>query len=307
MRSPIDYLERRPRRSPYGSDLPVARTVQPSKRRARLVTISLMAIAAAATGVFIQLKLAQKPAGGASDSASVVTEAKADVEVPASHSALAPVPVKTVTIPAPGAGDQNAAEDRAVDAGTLDHNNPRWVRVDKTSRIAVAAIDAATAVKKEAGALSVAKPVEQAFASPETDDDPGSDNQWTAAIPPLLRNAPVQSEAPKADEDTGRSANGTVKVQRAVNLRAAPVSGSRVIKVLRAGSMVGLVGCKGWCEVTHEGSRGYIYQSFIRSSDRTAGQMSDRPVEKTAAAAKPAAKKTVQFQAPVRDTTSSRR
>jgi hypothetical protein len=267
-----------------------------------------MAVAATATGIFIHLKLAQKPANGFAESIEVVAEAKADVEVPASHRALAPVPVKTVAIPAPATEGETAAED-TVDAGTLDHNNPRWVRVDKTSRVAVAALDAATAVKKEAGALPVARPVEQAFASPETDDDPGSDNQWTAAIPPLLRDAPAvaQPVAPKADEDSGRSANGTVKVQRAVNLRAAPVSGSRVIKVLRAGSMVGLVGCKGWCEVTHDGSRGYIYQSFLRASDRTPGRMSDPPVERTAAAAKPAAKKAVQAPAPIRDTMSSRR
>lgn len=306
MKSPIDYLERRPRRSPYGSDLPVARALPPSRRRARLVTISLMAVAAAATGVFIQLKLAQKPANSVLESAAVVTEAKADVEVPASHRALAPVPVKTVTVPAPKAEGHSAAE-ADVDAGTLDHNNPRWVRVDKTSRVAVAALDAATAVKKEAAANPVANPVVQAFANPD-DQDPGSDNQWTAAIPPLLRDPPAAAQpAPEFDEDAGSRAKGTVRVQRAVNLRAAPVSGSRVIKVLRAGSMVGLVGCKGWCEVTHEGTRGFIYKSFINASDRTNDSTPKRRVEKSAAAAKPAAKKTEQLPVPIRDIMAAKR
>lgn len=294
MKSPIEDLAKKPRRSSYVSDLPVARTIRPSNRRAKLVTISLMLVAAAATGVFVQLKLAHRPDDGLLDGASMVARAeaaKADIEAPVKRHVVEPVTVKTIAIiPANSEGEANEAGfDGEVDPGTLAHNNPRWVRVDRTPAAAFAALDQATAAAKKAQALPIVEPVAQAFATPE-EQDLGSDEQSTAAIPPVLAAAKSEPVAARSQPVAGDGeAKGTVRVQRAVNLRAAPVSGSRVIKVLRAGSVVGFFGCKGWCEVTHEGTRGFIYKSFIQGSERQA-----------AAAAQPAGSEPEKPEKPVK-------
>jgi len=254
-----------------------------------------MAIAAAATGVFIQLRLAQESAAEAdfSETGAVFAQAEAskpDIDAPVTRSVVAPVPVQTVTIPAP---DEASAGDDAIDPETLEHNNPRWVRVDKAPAVALAALDAATGATKKDRALP-APPVVHAFAGNGA-DRPDADNQSTAAIPSALVPE-AADEKPAAT--TGAAPTRNVRIQRGVNLRAAPVSGSRVIKVIGAGSMVGLVGCKAWCEVTHEGSRGYIYKSFIKGSERSAA---------AAPATKPVVKTAAEKPVPVRNMTSSTR
>ena len=49
-----------------------------------------------------------------------------------------------------------------------------------------------------------------------------------------------------------------------VNLRARPKNGSKVIMVVPRRSSVQVISCDYWCEVIYQGTRGWIYKSFIR-------------------------------------------
>ena len=37
-----------------------------------------------------------------------------------------------------------------------------------------------------------------------------------------------------------------------------------VVMVIPAKAEVGLAGCKGWCEITYKGKRGFVWKDFIR-------------------------------------------
>lgn len=51
---------------------------------------------------------------------------------------------------------------------------------------------------------------------------------------------------------------------RYVNLRQAPDNDSGVIRVVAAGDAILVeANCEGWCAVTHQGTDGYVYESFI--------------------------------------------
>jgi uncharacterized protein YraI len=62
---------------------------------------------------------------------------------------------------------------------------------------------------------------------------------------------------------TPNEAAGQAVVISAVNMRAAPQSGSTVLMVVPAGAVVGFYGCDYWCQVSYAGQTGYIYQDFL--------------------------------------------
>lgn len=94
---------------------------------------------------------------------------------------------------------------------------------------------------------------------------------------------PVSEDKPDAEE--GPAPQRTVRVNDGVNLRARGVSGSRVLRTIPANASVGLIGCKDWCEVVYEGTRGYIYKSFIGGRRAPARRTAAKPVEQPAPAA----------------------
>ncbi|WP_206455559.1 SH3 domain-containing protein [Aurantimonas marina] len=73
------------------------------------------------------------------------------------------------------------------------------------------------------------------------------------------------------EEDSDQSATtptkpetkSTAKVKVAVNMRAKPDNGAKVVAVLPKGRSVEIIGCKMWCEVSADGKRGFIYKSFV--------------------------------------------
>lgn len=235
--------------------------------RAKLVLAAFMAVATAATGLFIHVRLSQKPQAPVMAEAMTAEAAPAVPEAGEAQAAtqsdetglvipIKPTVVRTVAIPSPAQND--------VDGDGLGHDDPRWGRAangDKSARSAPPAKQAALAF------------ADQANPAPVEDGAEASDSGQTAAIPPVAivpaaRPEPKAKPAPDADADalpgvSGKSAGKSVQIARAVNLRANPRSGSKVIRVLPKGANVGLVGCNGWCEVTYEGSRGYIYRSFL--------------------------------------------
>jgi hypothetical protein len=254
--SPLDLIGRGHKKPPFGNDQHVYRPVLPARRlRAKLILAAFMGISTLATGLFIHVKLSRQ-----------TTEVVAAAE-PAAAETAAPTAERAISTEAepfgktrsislsPAGAAQPADSDEDVDA--LGHQDPRWVR-DATAVTATVAAKVNPALAK--AVTAVAPPVEaSAFAAPETDgaSAAAADREFTAAIAP---NAP-KLDAQETDEDP--TSGQTTRILRAVNLRISPKSGSRVIKVLPAGATVDLVGCNIWCEVSYQGSRGFIYKSFV--------------------------------------------
>lgn len=261
--------------------------------RAKLVLAAFMAVATAATGLFIHVRLSQKPrapvlaeavAIEAAEAAPAATETPAPpAETPTASNdnglvvPIKPTVVRTVAIPSPTQGD--------VDGDGLGHDDPRWGRAangDKGAREAPSA---------KSTALAFADP----NSDPAEDGAEASDENQTAAIPPVAivpatRPEPKAKPAPKPEVDadalpgvtSGKSAGKSVQIARAVNMRSSPRSGSKVIRVLPRGANVGLVSCSGWCEVTYEGSRGYIYRSFLSGGGGNVRKTRNTNTNKTA-------------------------
>lgn len=219
--------------------------------------------------------------------------------------------VKTVTIkadpepdttkaglePAPQPPASNALDASAVDA--LPPEDPRWARGGggRTGKKSASdAPNALQALNTPAGAIVLG-----ALAASEKPSDPMA----TAAIFPdaqsvLKTRPPVSPQlavpAPEMPIATEQPApRRTVRVNDDVNLRARGVSGSRVLRTIPGNASVGLVGCKDWCEVVYEGTRGFIYKSFIGGrrapAERVAATAPEQavPVATAAPAAEPKA------------------
>jgi hypothetical protein len=146
-------------------------------------------------------------------------------------------------------------------AETLPPEDPRWARQSPGPRTGANALGD---LETPAGAI-----VARALAAQEEASDP----MVTAAIfrneERALEQAPPASPelavpAPEMPAAKQRPApQRTVRVNDGVNLRARPASGSKVLRVIPARSSVGLVDCKAWCEVVYDGTRGFIYRSFV--------------------------------------------
>ncbi len=232
-----------------------------------------MGAATLATGLFIHVRLAQKPeslialdVGG--EPAAATPESTVDTETATLVVPVPPTKVRTVSIPATASG---ALEE--IDPDTLSHDDPRW---------GPAQLAAAAKAKAARAEASAAQDLPLAFASP---DASAPDSDQTAAIRPTVILPKPVAEDDRAEVEPNSDATRTARIARAVNMRSSPRSGSKVIRVLPAGVNVGLFSCKGWCEVSYQGSRGFIYKSFLQDG----GTATSKP--RAAAPAKPAVKK----------------
>ena len=261
MKSPLDRIGGRPKRSPFGPDLHIYKPPRAApSRRAKIILVACMGVATLATGLFIHIRLDQKTGDDA-----IIADARADAP-PVAEAAPAAKPaapavaaagiVKPKVVQTISIDSQPPAAEPTVEPEELGHDNPRWVRANEQAA-SDAKAKAAKAPKPETEASETL-----AYATDEPDDsDARSDKQFTAAIAPGEAKAqPEETEAaPTSDDDATR----TVRIPKAVNLRSNPRSGSKVIKVLPAGANIGIVSCSSWCEVTYEGARGFIYKAFV--------------------------------------------
>lgn len=82
---------------------------------------------------------------------------------------------------------------------------------------------------------------------------------------------------PAHETESRQITAGSGKVNSAVNMRAGPDNGEKVVRVLRAGTQVEILNsCKVWCEVSAGGDRGFIFQRFIT---RTGGSAQTEPTD----------------------------
>ncbi len=106
------------------------------------------------------------------------------------------------------------------------------------------------------------------------------------------------------------------RVSEAVNLRASPENDAGVIAVVPAKAAVGVLACDKWCEVTYNGKKGWIYESFVTTSRPAKKKAASQPTKKKAAptvakqpakpAAAPAPAAAATQPAPTRKISSSR-
>jgi len=247
--------------------------------RAKVILATCMAIATVATGAFIHLRLSEQSAAEPGQALAAVETSAPDAVAEQAKPAEQLVPAKPVrtvltrslTMPA-----QPSTAAEPADADALGHNDPRWGRSSQSAAKALAA----EAGEKEDREIPSDAPL--AFAAPEPQSQL-ADEQLTAAIPPnsVVPTEPVVEEPSTTDEQASAEQGRTVKIARAVNMRTRPVSGSKVIRVIPSGATVGLMSCKGWCEVTYQGSRGFIYKSFVAGSGSSGGNSAKPRVTST--------------------------
>lgn len=61
----------------------------------------------------------------------------------------------------------------------------------------------------------------------------------------------------------GGVATGAARVTSAVNMRSAPKKGAGVLGVVPAGTNVKVLSCDGWCQISYNGRKGWVYKSFL--------------------------------------------
>ena len=158
---------------------------------------------------------------------------------------LTPAPVRTVKVAPDGRLHQQ------MDG--LDADDPRWAQ------------DLEQPVNKGEQALA------RLLLEARDDTQMPADNSLTAAIAPVVRKlatpsrpAPGDANRDEAAHDAAATSGATGYARQYVNMRAGPSNDADVLKVIPAKARLTIHGCKGWCEVSHDGQRGFVYKSFIR-------------------------------------------
>lgn len=199
--------------------------------------------------------------------ANVVTRA---VPQPAAPAATAE-PIMAAEAPSTKASriETEAVATKAVEAAQPESGAPDGYAEDRLALAAAAdAADAADA-NNPAAALEQFETPQNAEAVETGGALAFAPTEAAAGSPPLPQAAPrdtqVAAVATKPEEpeaaDTGESAT----VRSAVNLRAGPSDGAKVLLTIPRGAKVQTSGgCRHWCPVTYDGRSGFVYKSFIR-------------------------------------------
>lgn len=72
---------------------------------------------------------------------------------------------------------------------------------------------------------------------------------------------------------------GAARVTSAVNMRSAPRKGAGVLGVVPAGTNVKVLSCDGWCQISYNGRKGWVYKSFLAAGKKQAAD-ADAPARK---------------------------
>lgn len=240
---------------------------------------------------------AEVQTASATGDVAVTTEASQEGGTPSAAepnvaAASTPTPVRELAATA-------AADDKVK--ALIGENDPRWARdvVPAAAVLSTGLADAANArayadrtespawqalrdvVAKETGGDSAAKPAIAEAEAPKPATAEDDETVQTAAIGPEPEPEPVKAAEPAPEparvESSGAAPTGTARIAKGVNMRSAGRKGSRVMGTIPSGATVQLVSCDVWCEVIHNGRRGFVYKDFVQ-----------REAAKPVAAAKPA-------------------
>ena len=127
-------------------------------------------------------------------------------------------------------------------------------------------------IDRDAEDIRIADTEEKLVAMEETVEEDGAtevtlsslSSEHAATIPePAKEPKKTVEKAPQVSDNDLVAGRTT----QAVNLRSAPTNGSRVMQVVPANAAIKTDdSCQHWCEVFYDGSKGYIYKSFIRKT-----------------------------------------
>lgn len=222
-------------------------------------------------------------------------------------------PARSLTIPEPAAQASEGATDKTAassDAPSLpDTADPRWANAfakpspseGAADELPEAALSMVAERRQPEAVEALSSILADDPALPSTVDaapTPAPDEVRTAALAPdpvepkTERKAeaakPVAEPVPAATSNAAPTGRRTVRT--AVNMRTGPGNSYRIVGVAPEGASVGVVRCDAWCEIVHDGKRGFVFAKFLG------------PAEHQAQAPAPAAKEPVEdpFNAPKR-------
>lgn len=282
-------------RPPRAEPLPAL--TLPTERRSYLkpaiAASAVILLAAIGAGMTIRALTASNettPTATAAAATATTAVAAAPAAPEASTPAPAAVPAPAATEPATTAEPSSspvrlAADSSATASATVSPAAP-LAEPAPTTETAPAPVAMAEPVASPEPAASA--PIPMTAPAPEPAAEPQiaaaqplpSDFQPATAAPDAgTAEAPVAtaSEAPAAAEpkviasipagaSSGGLQPGAATIASGVNLRSNPDNGAPVIGVLKTGTSVEIVGCKGWCEVVAGDKRGFVYQKFLSQS-----------------------------------------
>jgi uncharacterized protein YraI len=195
-----------------------------------------------------------------------------------------------VTVP----NDEPIAAD-AEDDGSADETRTAAIAPDAAEEPVAEEPAAEEPVAEEPAAEEepVKKPKRKKAEAPR--QKPAAKNTEVAALP----GVDVGSSRLVDDFDTkparpaknlGGVPAGPARVTAAVKLRTGPSKGNGVAGVVPAGSAVNVLSCNGWCEVVHNGKKGWVYKNFLapaktqkQSAATPRRQVAAKPQSRTAA------------------------
>ncbi|HTV68063.1 MAG TPA: SH3 domain-containing protein [Rhizobiaceae bacterium] len=206
--------------------------------------------------------------------------AKADVLAGVAAASADPA---AATEPAPAVITPEALDQTATaSVVSLPDASPRWGNSIEAAeqKAEVLASETVTAALSSGAARTPPGPDASAEAAPQ----PAAPDAQ-AAVPAPEKNAtpahaepavakPKQEDASKPDaattaaiakpEPVSAATARPGRVNKHVNLRSGPNDESKVLRVVPAKASLSIINCESWCEVVYEGTRGYVYKSFVK-------------------------------------------
>lgn len=125
---------------------------------------------------------------------------------------------------------------------------------------------------------ALAKRIEELQAFAAADDAPDNeaaaepDPERTAAVPsPAAVEPPARArDVAPVEQQSSRPVTGSGTVSTAANLRSGPANNTSVLGTVGAGQRVEIVACDIWCEIVHDGRRGFVFAEFVRQGNERA-------------------------------------
>lgn len=81
-----------------------------------------------------------------------------------------------------------------------------------------------------------------------------------AAMKDTKKTTKAAEPVAAADETATRKG----QIRSAVNMRASPHKGAKVLTVVPAKTSVSVIECKSWCKIAFDGREGFVYKSYVR-------------------------------------------
>lgn len=206
---------------------------------------------------------------------------------------VAPVKVRTVEVPVPG-------DEPSIPVATdprwakTDHGGPAVVTPPIEAELAEHAPALASLQEHEAGGAGLSMVTGSTSGTLEMEIARQDDTREHVSIDSAVL------EAAKKDFARADVPAKTTRITSDVRLRSRGSNASQVIGVIPGGATVGVVRCGAWCEVTHEGKRGWVYSGFVSGYERR------RPVVRAAPAPQQEATEAVAEAKPKRRSWASR-